>query len=158
MKYFYGHKERGATLLELLAALIIISFIVLTFSIFFTQSQLFTKNTEEKIDIVNLNQYILYEAVDFLHEGNIEEVLQNEVHNSYFSFLEQSETGYFIQGNNDQMYYPFIFVHRNEVQQEESIQSLKAYHVTVSLRDETNETISELYELIYETDLKEGLN
>lgn len=158
MKCLCRAKERGATLLELLAALVIIAFIAITFTAFFTQSQLFTNKTEEKVDIVNLNQYILYEAVEMLKKEHIEILQDREENNSYFDFLEEGGSGYYVSANNGERFYPDISVHQGEISDAGNLQTLLAYHVRVSLKDENNEYTSHLYQLVYESELEEEIN
>lgn len=152
--------QRGATLLELLAALVILTLIGFSLVAFFTQSMLFTDRTEAEVDVTNLNRYVLYEAVGNLNPANAQSIYEapERTFNDYFSFLEADEAGnYYVEGNRDQRYYPYISVRRDSVssaQENKTIAELTSYHVSVGLEDEQGNHLSEFYELVYESELE----
>lgn len=155
----YLLNQRGVSLLELLAALVILTLIGFSLVAFFTQSMLFTDRTEEQVDVSNLNRYLLYEAVERLDLENALVIYESpeDSFNEYFIFLEEDDAGrHYIEGNREQRFYPSISVRRDSVSshsEETSVAELNAFHVTVGLESEENEQLSELYQFVYESEL-----
>ncbi|QKS72394.1 type II secretion system protein [Paenalkalicoccus suaedae] len=132
--------EQGFTLLEILAAIVILGFFSLAAGTFFTQSAMFANSVEEEVDRTNLNQAILYQVVE--RENTLAlsqscDLLPES--NSFFDFLESDENGRFVEGNNERL-YPSVTkcVPAN----------VGRTIVTVGFYNQQNRLVSEMHELI----------
>ncbi|UCZ52141.1 prepilin-type N-terminal cleavage/methylation domain-containing protein [Bacillus shivajii] len=133
MKYL---NSKGLTLIELLAAITILSIVLITFFGFLTQSMFFSTKTENKLTSVHVAERVLYEVKTNLTEGDLSAFSQpcsatplTVVPGGYYGLVED-ETGHFYYETNNNVYYPIVTLCQTEDEQ-----ALNVYRVQVKIYD-----------------------
>lgn len=97
----YIHNNNGLTLIEILAALVLLSIVLISFFSFFTQSAKFTKYNNDKLSAVQVAESVVAQIrpdnhpqtlTEFhLRPGNLEIYRNEETYRSFIVDIEVSE-------------------------------------------------------------------
>ncbi|PRO64680.1 type II secretion system protein [Alkalicoccus urumqiensis] len=148
--------ERGATLIEILASLVILSAVGIALVSVFTQTALFADRNEAEIEEVNINQYLLDQAETMMTQEEADDLEGGPPSNDFFTVLADGvdSAGYYMEGNRGDRFYPQIQTARGPVEAGgNSLESLGAYEVQVRITNEAGEVLSTMQRLLYEQDL-----
>ncbi|MGM0874442.1 MAG: type IV pilus modification PilV family protein [Bacillota bacterium] len=157
--YKQSINSKGFTLIEVLASIVILGIILITFLSFFSQSMMFSVKVEDKLSAANIAERILYEVkrtyttspnlIAELKDGTqacTASPLATVSGNKFDSLVVEDVTGRYYYNVNDENYYTNITICQSVDEKE-----LDVYRVHVEIYDDNQENpipLSEIYDYI----------
>ncbi|WP_407272735.1 prepilin-type N-terminal cleavage/methylation domain-containing protein [Radiobacillus sp. PE A8.2] len=129
----------GLTLIEILASLVILGIILISFFTFFSQTIFLSKKVEDNLTAINVGEKILYEMKDTYTPTDSAETCPG-TNPITLPSLSADNVGQYYSINNKN-YYPNITVCQTS---EEEV--LELYQIHVEIFDEDSKLLSEIFD------------
>lgn len=137
------NQSEGFTLIEILASIVILGIILITFLSFFSQSMLFSSKVEQNLSAVNIADRVLYEFKENIDASSLVKQSCPGTTQTSLTFLPQDHTGQHYYEVNSQKYYPTIIICQTNDEEQ-----LNLYRTHVQIFDKDSKLLSELTDYI----------